>query len=135
MKKKDKILICFHLCISLTDSPFFQFDPVYDLQHDTHLQVIFICLSRFNNLCDFQYLPMERDDKNKLASIYPEVYFNKLVASDWIEKTPPLFLPPAVFSRMDSPQDYQVVVFSFESLIILDFLVSIVPRKCILKKT
>jgi len=64
---------------------------------------------RFNNLCDFQYLPMEKTNTGEHKSIYQEVFFNKLVPSSWIERDtpPPLFLPPAVFSRMDLPQEYQ----------------------------
>lgn len=64
---------------------------------------------RFNNLCDFQYLPMQRGDAGQPqhVSIYPQVFFNKLVGSEWIEQQAPLFIPPAVFSRMDVPQDYQ----------------------------
>jgi len=62
---------------------------------------------RFNNLCDFQFLPMQKDADSKLVSIYPEVYFQNLVGSSWTEKEAPLFIPPAVFSRMDTPQEYQ----------------------------
>jgi len=64
---------------------------------------------RFSNLCDFQYLPTEKTESGEHRSIYSEVFFNKLVPSSWVERdTPaPLFLPPAVFSRMDVPQDYQ----------------------------
>ncbi len=70
---------------------------------------------RFNNLCDFQYLPVERSEKDgEYRSIYDQVHFaGRLVDSSWLEaeegakKKTPLFLPPAAFSRMDQPQDYQ----------------------------
>lgn len=84
---------------------------------------------RFTNLCDFQYLPMARNltdgegtneavnlnktnDENvpeapSHLSIYDEVYFKRLVGSSWLETPAPLFIPPAAFSRMDLPQDYQ----------------------------
>jgi len=76
--------------------------------HTTKLVGLVTSCFRFSNLCDFQYLPMaKKAETNQLASIYPEVYFNKLVGSDWIDKEAPLFIPPAVFSRMDVPQDYQ----------------------------
>jgi len=59
---------------------------------------------RFNNLCDFQYLPMSESQ----TSIYPEVYSGStLVSSSWLDQPAPLFTPPAAFSRMDLPQDYQ----------------------------
>merc|ERR1719309_855879 len=63
---------------------------------------------KFNNLCDFQYLPMQKENgKPGHVSIYPQVFFKKLVSSDWVDREAPLFIPPAVFSRMDVPQDYQ----------------------------
>jgi len=59
---------------------------------------------RFNNLCDFQYLPMSESK----SSIYPQVYSgSNLVTSSWLDSPTPLFTPPATFSRMDLPQDYQ----------------------------
>ena len=67
---------------------------------------------KFQNLCDFQYLPMQRREENgekKYESIYDSVYFDRLIDSSWLEdkRASPLFLPPAAFSRMDVPQDYQ----------------------------
>ena len=74
---------------------------------------------KFGNLCDFQYLPMVRKktEDNQQAkqpeyeSIYHRVFFDRLVDSEWVTseegENAPLFLPPAAFSRMDVPQDYQ----------------------------
>merc|ERR550519_621037 len=46
-------------------------------------------------------------DSPNHSSIYDKVYFKKLVPSTWLETPAPLFIPPAAFSRMDLPQDYQ----------------------------
>jgi len=65
---------------------------------------------RFNNLCDFQYLPMAKAEEEEAAShvsIYDQVYFKRLVPSSWLGQPAPLFIPPAAFSRMDVPQEYQ----------------------------
>jgi len=68
---------------------------------------------KFNNLCDFQYLPMVYNaEQNTHTDIYSKVYpgNSKLVDSSWLDQAPattPLFIPPAAFSRMDLPQDYQ----------------------------
>jgi len=82
---------------------------------------------RFTNLCDFQYLPMARNPIDEAVnldndqtepvdpvpetpshlSIYDQVYFKRLVDSNWLDTPAPLFIPPAAFSRMDLPQDYQ----------------------------
>merc|ERR1719391_1574985 len=78
----------------------------------------------FNNLCDFQYLPTETtkdlepgeaDVKSAKPSafvhrpILDQVHFDKLVDSKWGTegRQAPLFVPPAAFSRMDQPQEYQ----------------------------
>ena len=53
------------------------------------------------------------DETDDYVSVYDKVYFDKLVDSSWVNKSDkegeqqqqvPLFLPPAVFSRMDTPQ-------------------------------
>ena len=65
---------------------------------------------KFNNLCDFQYLPMVYNpDDNTHTDIYSKVYpgNDKLVSTSWLDQEAPLFIPPAAFSRMDLPQDYQ----------------------------
>ena len=70
---------------------------------------------KFNNLCDFQYLPMVYNSQdNSHTDIYSRVYpgNEKLVDSSWLDQdaaaaAAPLFIPPAAFSRMDLPQDYQ----------------------------
>ncbi len=73
---------------------------------------------KFQSLCDFQYLPVVKEDKATGTSksgpgyrpIYDEIYFDRLVELPWLQqggKSAPLFLPPAAFSRMDIPQDYQ----------------------------
>ncbi len=38
---------------------------------------------------------------------FVQVFPDSLVNSSWVEEPAPLFLPPAAFSRMDLPQDYQ----------------------------
>merc|ERR1712142_691752 len=73
-------------------------------EHTVEVQGAVTDCYRFNNLCDFQYLPMSESH----ASIYPQVYSGStLVSSSWLDAPAPLFTPPAAFSRMDLPQDYQ----------------------------
>jgi len=64
---------------------------------------------KFSNLCDFQYLAMaKREEGAAHSSIYSQVYSDRrLVSTSWLDKDAPLFLPPAAFSRMDLPQEYQ----------------------------
>ncbi|KAK3921071.1 General transcription factor 3C polypeptide 5 [Frankliniella fusca] len=63
---------------------------------------------RFNNLCDFQYLPMRAPphDPTKLECIYDSLVPEGVVPLSWIKKPAIYFLPPAAFSRMDNVQGY-----------------------------
>ncbi|XP_063241517.1 general transcription factor 3C polypeptide 5 isoform X2 [Bacillus rossius redtenbacheri] len=63
---------------------------------------------RFTNLCDFQYLPMRRDETSdgRNVCIYKELVPHGLPTSDWLYADAPQFLTPAAFSRMDNMQSY-----------------------------
>jgi hypothetical protein len=50
----------------------------------------------------------EGEGEGRLVSIYDQVNIDRLVTTSWLNTPAPLFIPPAVFSRMDVPQDYQV---------------------------
>ena len=104
------------------------------LPRKVNSEYVQIFFARVSNMCDFQFLPMDKlraadssscdnsetketgdkeSDKDKetirLVPIYDEVYCKKLVPRSWLDRPKaPLFIPPAVFSRMDLPQDYQV---------------------------
>jgi hypothetical protein len=70
-------------------------------------------------MCDFQYLPMEKEGgegEGRLVSIYDQVNIDRLVTTSWLNTPAPLFIPPAVFSRMDVPQDYQVPNFFYRKV-------------------
>jgi general transcription factor 3C polypeptide 5 (transcription factor C subunit 1) len=78
--------------------------------HQTTIEGAVTDCFKFGSLADFQYLCMAKEDGDAgHKSIYPEVYFGSsgLVTTDWLDSPAPLFLPPAAFSRMDLPQDYQ----------------------------
>ncbi|XP_049963038.1 general transcription factor 3C polypeptide 5 [Schistocerca serialis cubense] len=63
---------------------------------------------RFANLCDFQYLPMDRvsGSDGPMEDIYEKLVPKGLPSVSWLYGDSPYFLPPAVFSRMDSVQSY-----------------------------
>ncbi|XP_018404151.1 PREDICTED: general transcription factor 3C polypeptide 5 [Cyphomyrmex costatus] len=63
---------------------------------------------KFTNLCDFQYVPMteNRSNPKKLECIYSWIYPTGIPLYSWLKNDVPYFLPPAVFSRMDTVQQY-----------------------------
>ncbi|TRY64361.1 hypothetical protein TCAL_08702 [Tigriopus californicus] len=83
-------------------------DPTEEYKYDVKVMGSVDVKFKFSNLCDFQYLPMRKARNGSgYESIYESVFFDKLVDSAWLSQDSPLFLPPAAFSRMDVPQDYQ----------------------------
>ncbi|KAI4497994.1 hypothetical protein M0802_006818 [Mischocyttarus mexicanus] len=63
---------------------------------------------QFNNLCDFQYLPMtqKKDNPEVLECIYDKMHPTGIPSLSWLTNDVPYFLPPAAFSRMDSVHQY-----------------------------
>lgn len=63
-----------------------------------------------SDLCDFQYLPMERPLENpssKLENMYDRLFPNTIPTVDWLnEDNVPYFLTPPVFSRFDTIHYY-----------------------------
>jgi len=63
--------------------------------------------SRFSTMCDYQYLPIKRDDSGELLSMLPYLCVESLHRDkDNFTREAPLFVPPPTFSRLDTPQDY-----------------------------
>ena len=80
---------------------------------------------RFQSMCDFQYLPAKSSLKRVLSedgftspeagefaekriweSMTPQLFVDKLVSTSWLKDPAPLFLPPPIFSRQDTPVEY-----------------------------
>ncbi|XP_066955131.1 general transcription factor 3C polypeptide 5 isoform X1 [Macrobrachium rosenbergii] len=63
---------------------------------------------KFNNLCDFQYVPlMTGEDGSSQVCIYNDLVPRGMESANWLHQPAPLYLPPAAFTRMDTPQDYR----------------------------
>ncbi|XP_059214426.1 general transcription factor 3C polypeptide 5 [Centropristis striata] len=60
---------------------------------------------KFQGMADFQYLAMHSEG-GKETSLYNKIILRKLENQEFFEQPVPLFLPPASFSRLDSPVDY-----------------------------
>ncbi|XP_045108931.1 general transcription factor 3C polypeptide 5-like isoform X2 [Portunus trituberculatus] len=63
---------------------------------------------KFNSLCDFQYLPLVTcEDGLQQMCVYDQLVPQGMERADWLNQPAPLYLPPAAFTRMDTPQDYR----------------------------
>lgn len=63
-----------------------------------------VCLC-FAGMADFQYLAVHSED-GKYTSLYDQIILRKDENQEFFERPVPYFLPPAIFSRLDSPVDY-----------------------------
>lgn len=56
-------------------------------------------------MADFQYLAVNSEG-GKNVSLYDKIILRKVENQEFFEQPMPYFLPPAIFSRLDSPVDY-----------------------------
>lgn len=83
---------------------------------------------KFQSMCDFQYLPAKSNvkrvlpedggefastasseapvEKRNWESMTQQLFVGNLVSSSWLKQPVPLFLPPPIFSRQDTPVEY-----------------------------
>ena len=50
---------------------------------------------------------MVKNEDNSYTSIKDAITLSSIQDSSWIHQESPLFLPPSIFSRIDSPVDYK----------------------------
>ncbi|KAF3702269.1 General transcription factor 3C polypeptide 5 [Channa argus] len=60
---------------------------------------------KFQGLADFQCLAVHSENGED-TSLYDKIILRKTENKDFFEQPVPYFLPPAIFSRLDSPVDY-----------------------------
>ncbi|XP_029024968.1 general transcription factor 3C polypeptide 5 isoform X2 [Betta splendens] len=60
---------------------------------------------KFQGLADFQCLAVH-SEKGENTSLYDKIILQKPENQEFFEQPVPSFLPPAIFSRLDSPVDY-----------------------------
>lgn len=59
---------------------------------------------QFRNLCDYQYLPVKQTKTGDVDDFLPSILFKNFTQLEHFSKNVELFLPPVLFSRMDTPQ-------------------------------
>ncbi|KAM6431192.1 general transcription factor 3C polypeptide 5 isoform 2-T2 [Liasis olivaceus] len=61
---------------------------------------------KFQGMSDFQYLVMHSEPDGKQTSMYDKVLMLKPEKEDFFMNELPLYIPPPIFSRLDTPIDY-----------------------------
>ncbi|XP_056157759.1 general transcription factor 3C polypeptide 5 [Lampris incognitus] len=60
---------------------------------------------KFQGMADFQYLAVHSEGGAQM-SLYDKIILHKAENQQYFEQPLPIFLPPPIFSRLDSPVDY-----------------------------
>jgi len=63
-------------------------------------------LSFLTGMSDFQYLAMHSGPDGKPTSMYDKVLMLKPEKEEFFNQELPLYIPPPIFSRLDTPIDY-----------------------------
>ncbi|XP_019396405.1 PREDICTED: general transcription factor 3C polypeptide 5 [Crocodylus porosus] len=61
---------------------------------------------KFQGMSDFQYLAMHSGPDGKQTSMYDKVLMLKPEKEEFYNRELPLYIPPPIFSRLDTPVDY-----------------------------
>ncbi|XP_009954890.1 PREDICTED: general transcription factor 3C polypeptide 5-like, partial [Leptosomus discolor] len=61
---------------------------------------------KFQGMSDFQYLAMHSGPDGKQTSMYDKVLMLKPEKEEFFNRELPLYIPPPIFSRLDTPIDY-----------------------------
>ena len=62
-------------------------------------------------MCDFQYLPVVQRDDGSQEALLDKLVMKKLTPqSEYMSRDAPLFLSPILFSRLDSPSDFGLML-------------------------
>ncbi|KAM6117396.1 general transcription factor 3C polypeptide 5-like [Phoenicopterus ruber ruber] len=61
---------------------------------------------KFQGMSDFQYLAMHSGPDGKPTSMYDKVLMLKPEKEEFFNRELPLYIPPPIFSRLDTPVDY-----------------------------
>ncbi|XP_033831972.1 general transcription factor 3C polypeptide 5 [Periophthalmus magnuspinnatus] len=79
-------------------------DPT-DVQIQTEILGIIVTTYKFQGMADFQCLAVHPENGSKM-SLYDRIVLTRPESQDFFEQPLPYFLPPAIFSRLDTPIDY-----------------------------
>ncbi|XP_008286561.1 general transcription factor 3C polypeptide 5 [Stegastes partitus] len=74
---------------------------------EIHMEVLGVIGTtyKFQGLADFQCLAVHSEG-GKITSLYDKIILRKSENQEFFERPMPYFLPPAIFSRLDTPVDY-----------------------------
>ncbi|XP_058015328.1 general transcription factor 3C polypeptide 5 [Ahaetulla prasina] len=77
-----------------------------EIKFEVEILGVISTVYKFQGMSDFQYLVMHSEPDAKQTSMYNKVLMLKPEKEDFFMKELPLYIPPPIFSRLDTPIDY-----------------------------
>ncbi|XP_066836785.1 general transcription factor 3C polypeptide 5-like [Anser cygnoides] len=82
-------------------------EPVQpEVRFEMEIVGIVTTVYKFQGMSDFQYLAMHSGPDGKQTSMYDKVLMLKPEKEEFFNRELPLYIPPPIFSRLDTPVDY-----------------------------
>uniref|UniRef100_A0A4X2L1D6 Carboxylic ester hydrolase n=1 Tax=Vombatus ursinus TaxID=29139 RepID=A0A4X2L1D6_VOMUR len=79
---------------------------VAEVKFDMEILGIITTVYKFQGMSDFQYLAVHTEAGCKNTSMYDKVLMLKPEKEEFFNQELPLYIPPPIFSRLDTPVDY-----------------------------
>ncbi|XP_074066913.1 general transcription factor 3C polypeptide 5 isoform X1 [Macrotis lagotis] len=79
---------------------------VAEVKFDMEILGIITTVYKFQGMSDFQYLAIHTEAGCKNTSMYDKVLMLKPEKEEFFNQELPLYIPPPIFSRLDTPVDY-----------------------------
>ncbi|NXE74345.1 TF3C5 factor, partial [Cochlearius cochlearius] len=77
-----------------------------DVQFEMEILGTVTTIYKFQGMSDFQYLAMHSGPDGKPTSMYDKVLMLQPEKEEFFNRELPLYIPPPIFSRLDTPVDY-----------------------------
>ncbi|KAJ8286299.1 hypothetical protein GJAV_G00036870 [Gymnothorax javanicus] len=77
-----------------------------DVRYDMEMLGVIGTCYKFQGMADFQYLAVHTETDGSQTSLYDKILLCKPEKKEFFHKEVPLFIPPPIFSRLDTPVDY-----------------------------
>lgn len=74
--------------------------------YDLEILGIVSTIFKFQGMSDFQYLAIHTEAGGRHTSMYDKVFMSKPEKESFFHQELPLYIPPPIFSRLDTPVDY-----------------------------
>nr|XP_033817489.1 general transcription factor 3C polypeptide 5 isoform X2 [Geotrypetes seraphini] len=81
-------------------------EPRQEIRFEMEILGVISTVYKFQGMSDFQYLAFNMDQDGKQISMYDKILLQKPQKEDFFCQELPLYIPPPIFSRLDTPVDY-----------------------------